>query len=162
MSNLFSFKSFLEGNSTIYIAPVLLAGSLLHIFDLAPQKHQFGQLEVIGAFILVGYYLWQQIANIYPQEKINKKRIEAVICIVIGVFSALLLLAPLLSWQYIELFRASSNRPAIARQVMIALLTLWAGIGIFLYGTYTVSLERMNAGTSSMPTSSFPTPTGTQ
>lgn len=165
MANFSSFKSFFDGNAPVYIAPLLLGGSLLHIFDLAPQKHQFGQLEVIGALILVCYYLWQQIGTIYPQEKLGKKRIEAVVCIVIGIFSGLLLFAPLLSWQYIALYSATAatDRPALFKPLMAALLTIWAGIGIFLYSTYTVSIERLNAGATSVPTSSFPTPpTGTQ
>lgn len=161
MANLFSFKSFFGGNAPVYIAPILVAGSLLHIFDMTPQKHQFGQLEIIGAFALICYYLWQQMAIVYPYEKLGKKRLEAVISIVIGIFSGFLLFAPLLSWQYITLY-LSSDRLRTTKPIAIAMLTLWIGLGIFFYGTFTYTQNKMNAATSAMPQSSFPTPTGTQ
>lgn len=161
MANLFSFKSFLEGNAPVYISPVLVAGSLLHIFDMTPQKHQFGQLEIIGAFALICYYLWQQSAIVYPYEKLGKKRLEIIISIVIGIFSAFLFFGPLLSWQYVTLY-LSSDKSRTTKPIAVAMLTLWIGLGVFFYGTMTYTQNKMNAATSAMPVSSFPTQTGTQ
>lgn len=142
MASTFSLKSLIEGHRLIYIAPILAISSLFHIFDSIPAKHQFGQLEILGAFIVTGYYLWVQISNIYAPQLIGRKRIELVVCAVVGIFSALLLFAPLMTWQYITLYYAS-DRSKYTKPISIALLTLWMGTFIFFYGTYSFNLNKL-------------------
>lgn len=154
--SLTSLTSLTQGDRLIYIAPILVATSLLHIFDAAPAAHQFGQLEILGSFLLIGYYLWNQIAVTYPHEKIWKKRMEASVCGVIGVFSALLLLAPLLTWQYVTL-HFHGDRTRLFKPVMIAILTLWIGTGIFFYSAIRISMDHAAATQSSLPPQQGPT-----
>lgn len=151
MASSFSLTSLTQGDRLIYIAPILVVASLLHIFDVAPAAHQFGQLEILGGFLIIGYYLWEQIAVTYPHEKIWKKRIEASVCGVIGVFSALLLFAPLMTWQYVAL-HFHGERARLFKPVMIAILTLWIGSGIFFYSSIRLSMDRAAATQSSLPT----------
>lgn len=153
----FSLKSLTEGNALVYITPFLVVSALFNIFDPNPAKHQFGQLEVLGAFILAGYYLWIQIAAVYDEQKIGKKRIEAVICMVVGIFSAMILMAPLLTWQYVALYRAS-RRGDYIKPIAIVIVTLWVATGVFFYGTAKFTMDKMNASQTGLQESSMPTP----
>ncbi len=160
MTNKFSFKSLSEDARLIYVAPILVIAALLHIFSPIPAQHQFGQMEIFGAFITIGYYLWVHIANVYPAKTMGKKRIEMVVCIVAGIFSALLLFAPLFTWQYIMLYRAS-NRAAYTKPVLIAIITLWAASLVFFYGSYSFNANRLQqlqqtSLESSMPNTGMP------
>lgn len=153
MSN-FSIKSFIEGNALVYIAPFVTALSLFHIFDMNPAQHKLGQMELLSVFIILAYYLWAQLDEVYDITKLNKKRIENIACIVVGTLSAMALMAPLLTWQYIALYR-SSNNPSYLKPVTIAVLTLWAATAVFFYGSAKYSMDKMNASMelqeSSMP-----------
>jgi hypothetical protein len=155
MSN-FSLKSFTEGNALVYIAPFVTIISLFHIFDMNPAQHKLGQMELFGVFILLGYYLWTQLDEVYDITKLGKKRIEAIVCIVVGIFSALTLMAPLLTWQYVAFYRASNTRSYL-KPVTIAILTLWAATAIFFYGTAKFTMDKMNASATGIQESSMPT-----
>jgi hypothetical protein len=158
----FSLKSFIDGPHIIYIAPLLVAGSLLNIFSPLSSKHQFGQLEILGAFVIIGYYLWAHLGIIHDINKIGKKRIEFAICATVSIFSALVLFAPLITWQYISLYRAVPQRKPYIQPILTAIITLWIGSAIFFYGSYKYSLDKLNAAQSNLPTSSMPTPEGMQ
>ena len=159
MSKKFSLTSLLENDKIIYAAPLLLFASLFHIFSSAPATHNFGQIEVLASIIAVGYYLWNTIAAVYPPEKIGKKRIEAVACIVASIFFALLPLAPLMTWQFINLYRAS-NRFSYNKQIIIAIVTVWLGIGVLFYSSLKLIMDKQSAMTTEATESSMPTPAG--
>jgi len=153
----FQFKTLLDTDKVIYAAPLLTFASFFHIFSRTPATHSFGQIEVLAAMVVIGYYLWEKIAAIYPHEKIGKKRIEAVICIVVSIFLALLPLAPLMTWQYINLYRAS-DRYSHKKQIFIAIATIWLSVITFYSSSYILTAERMAAANQAMPESSMPTP----
>ena len=143
MISRFSFKSLFEAQNIIYAAPLLVIASLFHIFDTIPGKHQFGQLEILAAFIITGYYMWVEIPNIYQPLHIKKNRIELIICAVIGMLSALTLFAPLMTWQYIKLYR-SSNIHQYLMPISIAIITLWMGVFVYFYASYTFNKNIMD------------------
>jgi hypothetical protein len=157
MSKKFSLSSFLDTDKIIYIAPILLALSCLHIFSAVAATHSLGQIEVIAAIIVTGYYLWEKIAVIYPSEKMGKKRIEAVACIVISLFLALIPLAPLMTWQYYNLYRAS-DRQSYSKQILIAVVTIWVGIGIFFGSAIQHTMNIQNATNAALQESAMPSP----
>lgn len=158
MANKFSLKSLLDSDKIIYVAPILVFASFFHIFSRNEATHSFGQIEILAALILVGYYLWDKIAAVYPHEKLGKKRIEAIICIVISIFLALIPLAPLMTWQYYNLYK-TSDRYSYTKQVIAALATVWIGVGVMYYSSYTLLAEKMAAQTASVPESSYVAPT---
>jgi|GEM_PF-6964777 len=155
MANRFSLKSLLDSDGIIYVAPILILMSLLHVFDTHDLTRRIGQMEILASIITVCYYLWDKIAYVYEPEKIGKKRIEAVVCAVVGLFSALVLIAPLMTWQFFNLYR-TSDRFAYTKPILIAVLSLWIGCGVLFYSSAKVAMERVNAGNSGMPESSMP------
>jgi len=159
MSKKFSLTSLLENDKIIYAAPLLLCASLFHIFSTAGATHSFGQIEVLASMIAIGYYLWNTIAVIYPPEKIGKKRIEAVACMVGSIFLALLPLAPLMTWQFINLYR-TSNRFSHTKQIIIAIVTIWLGVSVLYYSSIKLIMDRQSAMSTEATESSMPTPVG--
>jgi hypothetical protein len=161
MANKFSIKSLLDTDKIIYIAPILVFASFFHIFSREAATHGFGQIEILASLIVVGYYLWDKIATIYPHEKIWKKRIEAIVCIVASIFFALIPLAPLMTWQYYNLYK-HSDRYSYSTQIIAAIATVWIGVSVMYYSSYMLLSERMAAANSGMPQSSMPTPSMAQ
>lgn len=154
----FQFKSLLDTDKVIYAAPLLTLASFFHIFSRTPATHSFGQIEVLAAMVVVGYYLWEKIAAIYPLEKIGKKRIEAVVCVVVSIFLALIPLAPLMTWQYFNLYRAS-DRYSYNKQIIIAIATIWVSIITMYSSSYVLMAERMASANQGLPESSMPAAT---
>ena len=142
----------------IYVAPILVFASFFHVFSRDEATHNFGQIEILAALIIVGYYLWDKIAIIYPYERIWKKRIEAVVCIVASIFLALVPLAPLMTWQYYNLYN-NSDRYSYTKQIITAIATVWIGVGAMYYSSYILLAERMAAQSASAPESTYVAPT---
>lgn len=154
----FSIKSLLDTDKIIYAAPILVVVSFFHIFSRDEATHSFGQIEVLVALIVVGYYLWDKIAVIYPPEKIWKKRTEAIICMVASIFLALIPFPPLMTWQYYNLYKYS-NRYSHNTQIISAIATVWMGIAVMYYSTYTLLAERMAVQNAAATESSYMAPT---
>ena len=145
MSKFSSLKSLTEGDTLIYIAPAVLAMSLLHVFSASPITHKLGQIEVIMALGLVAFYIWQNIPSVYELPYQGKKKMELAVCCVVGVMTALLAYAPLLTWQIFGFYRASGNHPAYHKPLLTALLTLWIGTALFYAGSFSYSKARMQS-----------------
>lgn len=144
MAGKFSIKSLLGSDYIIYIAPILTIASLFHVFSRVPATHSFGQIEIFAALILVGYYLWDKIASVYPHERIGKKRIEAIVCVVVSIFLALVPFPLLMTWQYYNLYN-NSDRYSLNKQILAAIITAWLGVGAMYYSSYVLLAERMTA-----------------
>ncbi len=152
-----SLKSLLDTDRIIYIAPILVFVSLFHVFSHHAATHNLGQIEILASLIVVGYYLWDKIAIIYPHDKIWKKRIEAVVCVVISIFTALVPFAPLMTWQYYNLYK-NSDRYSLNKQIIAAIITVWVGVGALYYSSYLLLAERVAAQNSSVAESSYVAP----
>lgn len=144
MANKFSIKSALDMDKLIYTAPVLVFASFFHIFSSDAGTHNFGQIEVLAALIVVGYYLWDKIAVIYSPDKLWKKRTEEIVCVVVSIFLALVPFAPLMTWQYYNLYK-NSDRYSLNKQIIAAILTAWVGVGTMYYSSYVLLAENMTA-----------------
>ena len=159
MAGNLSIKSILDTDKIIFVAPILVVVSCFHVFSHNESTHSFGQIEILAALILVGYYLWDKIAVIYAPEIIWKKRIEAVACIVASIFMALIPFAPLMTWQYYNLYK-KSDRYSLNKQIVTAIITAWLGVGFMYYSTYTNLAARMTAQqNTAAPESSYVAPT---
>lgn len=158
MAKKFSIKSLIDTDYIIYVAPILTIVSLLNVFNHDPTKHSFGQIEIFAALIIVGYYLWDKIAVIYPHELIGKKRLQEMACVVVGIFSALVLFAPLMTWQYYNLYKAS-DRYSYNKQILAAIFTAWFAIAAMYYSSYVKLSERMAAQNAPAAESSYVAPT---
>lgn len=158
MASKLSLTSIFDTDKIIYVAPILVFVSFFHVFSHNAGTHSFGQIEILAALILIGYYLWDKIAIVYPLEKIWKKRIEAVVCVVVSIFLALVPFAPLMTWQYYNLYK-NSNRYSLNKQIMTAIITAWLGVCVMYYSTYTNLAENMAAQNASVPESSYVAPT---
>lgn len=158
MASRLSIKSILDPDNIVFIAPILVIASFFHVFSHNAGTHSFGQIEILAALILVGYYLWDKIAAVYPLEKIWKKRIEAAVCVVVSIFLALVPFAPLMTWQYYNLYK-NSDRYSFNKQILAAIITAWLGVGVLFYSSYTLLADRMAAQNASVPESSYVAPT---
>jgi hypothetical protein len=156
MASKLSIKSIFDTDKIIYIAPILVLVSFFHVFSYNTSTHRFGIIEILFALIFIGYYLWEMIAVIYAPEIIWKKRIEAVICIAIGIL--LVPFPPLMTWQYYNLYK-NSDRYSFNKQIIAAIITAWLGISALFYSSYTHFAERMAAQNASVPESSYVAPT---
>lgn len=161
MTNKFSIKSLMDTDKIIYVAPILVFASFFHVFSRDAATHGFGQIEILAALIVASYYLWDKTAVIYPHEKIWKKRIESIICVVISIFLALVPFAPLMTWQYYNLYK-NSDRYSYTRQIMTAVVTIWIGVGAMYYSSYSLLAEQMAAANTATPESSMPSPMESQ
>ena len=161
MANKFSLGRLFDINKIIYVAPILLFASLFHIFSHVNATHNFGQIEVFAALIIVGYDLWNKIALIYPLQKMGKKRIEAVVCFVVSIFVAMIPFPFLMSWQYYNLYQ-ESDRYTYSKQITLAVLSVWIGVGILFYSSYILLADRMAAKTATVPESSYVAPSAPQ
>ncbi len=156
----YSLKNITDADNIIYIAPLLVISSFFYIFENGNNAHEFGQLEILGAIIICCYYLWDKIAVVYPPAMVGKRRIEEIVCIVIGLFSALIFLPPLMTWEFINLYRAS-DRFSFNKGIIISILTLWIGCGTLYYSSYKLAIERYHAANFSQSSfRSSDTPTG--
>ena len=144
MTNKFSIKSMTDPDTLILVAPVLVVVSTFHIFDASDLMHKFGQIEILAAILICCYFLWEKIAVVYPADIIGKKRTEAVICVVIGIFTALVLIPPLLSWQYFNLYRAS-DKVSLQKPVLIALASMWLGCAILFTSSFLIAKAQVEA-----------------
>lgn len=151
----FSLKSLTEGNTLIYATPLLVLMSLFHIFDPNPVKHQLGQIETIAALIICGYVLWTQYTTVFSAEKLMRKRIEFSVCAIVGLITALLLYAPLMTWQFVTVYLAS-DRQSLNKPILMSVLALWLASGVFFYGSLKYNMDRMSAAQSGLQQSSMP------
>jgi hypothetical protein len=161
MTNKLSFKSLTDADTLIFVAPILVVVSTFHIFDSNDFTHKFGQIEIMASILICCYYLWEKIALVYSAEFISKKRIEAVVCIVIGIFTALLLIPPLLSWQYFNLYRAS-DRTTLSKPILIAVASLWIGCAVLFTSSFMIAKAQVEAAKSLGQESSMPEATPTK
>jgi hypothetical protein len=157
MSNKFSMKSMTDVDTIIYVAPMLVAVSLFHIFSSHPSTRFFGQIEIFAAMGIIAYYLWVKIPTVYDFLKITRKRIEAMACFGVGLLSALLLMPPLLTWQLLALLKNSPDKLTMQRPVLIAVVTVWAGCGLMIYGSVKATEAKMQAAAEASADSSMPT-----
>ncbi len=144
MANKFNLKSLMDADSIVLITPILIVVSTFHIFDTGAFTHKFGQIEILAAIAICCYYLCDKIAVVYPAAIIRKKRIEAITCIAIGIFTALVFMAPLMTWQYFNLYR-SSDRITLTKPILIAVASLWIGCAIFFSSSYLVAKAKVEA-----------------
>lgn len=144
MTNKFSLKSLTDPDTVILVAPILVVAATFHIFDASELTHKIGQMEILAAVLACCYYLWKKIEAVYLPAVIGKKRIEAVVCVVIGIFTAMVLMPPLLSWQYFNLYRAS-NRISLNKPILIAVVSLWVGIGILYTSSFLIAKAQVEA-----------------
>ena len=155
MSNKFSLKSLTDPDTLILVAPILVVVSTFHIFDSNDITHKFGQIEILASIFICCYYLWDKIAVVYPAENIGKKRLEAVVCIVIGIFTAMVLIPPLLSWQYFNLYRAS-DRTSLKKPILIAIASMWIGCAVLFTSSFILAKAQIEAAKSLGQESSMP------
>lgn len=151
MTNKFSLKSMTDPDTLILVAPLLVVVSTFHIFDANDLMHKFGQIEILAAIFICCYFLWEKIAVVYPTNIMGKKRIEAVVCVVIGIFTALVLMPPLLTWQYFNLYRAS-DKTSLQKPVLIAIASIWIGCAVLFTSSYLIAKAQVEAMANS-PTS---------
>lgn len=144
MTNKFSLKSLTDPDALILVAPILVVASTFHIFDESDLTHKIGQMEILAAVFVCCYYLWKKIEVVYPSAIIGKKRIESVVCVVIGIFTAMVLMPPLLSWQYFNLYSAS-DRISLNKPILIAVVSLWVGIGILYTSSFLIAKAQVEA-----------------
>lgn len=160
MSTRFSPRNLLHTDRLIYISPILLFVSLFHIFSAEDATRSFGKLEIMGALAIIAYYLWDKIPEIYGAEKTNKKRIEAVICIVVSILLALLPFPPLMTWQFYNLYKAT-DQYSYTRPIVTAVLSSWVAVILLFAGAYNAMSDRMAIPDPSAPEeSSYVAPTG--
>jgi hypothetical protein len=144
MAHKFSLKSLTDPDTAILVAPILVVASTFHIFDASDLTHKIGQMEILAAILVCCYYLWKKIEVVYPAALTGKKKIEAVVCVVIGIFTAMVLMPPLLSWQYFNLYR-SSDRISLNKPILIAVVSLWVGIGILYTSSFLIAKAQVEA-----------------
>lgn len=150
-----TIKSFTNSDGIIYVAPILLVASLLHIFSAEPVTHKFGQLEIMGALIIISYYIWDVTPKAYAMTQIRSKQIELIICYALSVISALVLMPPLLTWQYFNLYRATTDRNHI-RNILIAVISLWVGVGILFTSALSTAKQKMEMANNPVQESVMP------
>ncbi len=156
----FSLKSFMN-TDIIYIAPVLVLASFIHVFSKDAGTHNFGQIEIYCALGLVTYYLWDKIAAVYSPEKILAKRIEGMVCAVVGMLLLFLPFPPLMTWQYYNLYK-NSDRLSLNKQILAAVITLWLGVGTIYGSFYLIHADQIaatqNSGAPAADESSYVAP----
>jgi hypothetical protein len=161
MSNKFSLKSLTDADTVVFVAPILVVVSTFHIFDANDFTHKFGQIEILASIMIVCYYLWEKIAVVYPAELMGRKRIEAVVCMVIGIFTALTLIAPLLSWQFFNLYR-SSDKSTLTKPILISVASIWIGCAVMFTSSFMLAKAQVEAAQSLTQESTMPEATQPQ
>ena len=155
MSNKLSFKSLTDADTVVFVAPILVVVSTFHIFDASDFTHKFGQIEIHASIMIVCYYLSEKIPVVYPAELMGRKRIEAVVCMVIGIFTALTLIAPLLSWQFFNLYR-SSDRKTLTKPILISVASIWIGCAVMFTSSFMLAKAQVEAAQSLTQESTMP------
>lgn len=157
MAKKISFVSLMDTDKIVFVAPILVFASFFHIFSLVPATRGLGKIEVLFAFIIIAFYLWDRIALVYTADKIGKKRIEAIACAIGSVLLLFIPFAPLMTWQYYNLYRASDCY-SFNKQIIAAIVTVWIGTGVFYGSFYTLVAAQSTAQETGMQESSMPSP----
>jgi glucan phosphoethanolaminetransferase (alkaline phosphatase superfamily) len=132
-----------KGYGYLMMSPIFVMLAATNIGDTEPVSHLFGLIEYFVSILLVMAFLWAQIGEFYPAEKIKRARIYGILSS-LSVLAFAPLMVGLMTWRFQDLYKEYKKIRIFSKasdvfnddkiqMILIAILVLWVGTGFYLY-----------------------------